>query len=220
MKMIKENKLKLVLVSLVTLLPILAGVILWDKLPTQMPMHWGPTGEVDGYASKAFAVFFMPAFMVVMLWICIFVSSFDKKNREHNKKANTAVWWIIPSLSIILNTLVYLTAMGKGVSAGAIMTFSMGLLFVVIGNYMPKVKQNYTLGVKVKWTLESEANWNATHRLAGKLWFFGGFGVMLLAFLPETVLFLCFFAVMLPMVIIPVVYSWCFSKKENKNENN
>ncbi len=218
--MIKNNKLKFILLTLIILLPILAGVILWDKLPSQMPIHWGPSGEVDGYASRGFAVFFFPVMMAVMFWICLVVSTLDNKNRNQNKKAQEIVWWIIPCLSVVMNTVVYLVALGKEINMGAVMCLLMGVFFVVIGNYMPKIKQNRTLGIKIKWALENEENWNATHRLAGKLWFFGGFAVMLLALLPEKMLFPIFFILLFPLVFIPVVYSWCYSKKQNKEKKN
>ena len=221
MKTIKENKLKLLLVSLITLLPIAEGAFLWDKLPDMMPTHWGPTGEVDGYASKPVAVILMPILMYILFWVCVVFS--DKVNangKKQNAKAEQLVLWIIPVISVIINTMSYAVALGMGINVGLVFSLLFGFMFVLLGNYMPKVVQNRTLGIKIKWTLENEANWNATHRFAGKLWFFGGFAIILMAFLPEKILFPCFFAVTLVLVAVPVIYSWRFSKKENKDEDN
>ena len=89
----------------------------------------------------------------------------------------------------------------------------LGLVFIIVGNYMPKVKQNYFLGIKLPWTYASEENWNKTHRMAGKLWVAGG------------ILFLANFffriqwmevIIMFAMILIPVVYSYLYSRKEQK----
>ena len=86
----------------------------------------------------------------------------------------------------------------------------MGLLFAVIGNYMPKCKQNYTIGIKIPWTLNNEENWNKTHRFAGWLWTAGGIIMMLTGFFGG---FWIFFVVMLLMVLAPVLYSYILHRK-------
>lgn len=110
--------------------------------------------------------------------------------------------------------MVYATALGHKISVEIIMPLFMGALFVVIGNYMPKCKQSYTLGIKLPWTLDDEENWNKTHRLAGFLWVIGGVVIMASAFLGK---FWLFFVVLVPMVIIPTVYSYIlYRNKKNK----
>ena len=94
------------------------------------------------------------------------------------------------------------------------MPLFMGALFVIIGNYMPKCKQSYTIGIKIPWTLNDEENWNKTHRMAGFLWVIGGVVIMATAFLGT---FQLLFVVLIPMVIIPFVYSYLLYKK-NKTE--
>ena len=75
--MIKKNKGALILTSLVLLVPILVGLLLWDRLPEQIPSHWGINGEVDGWSSKAFAVFGFPCILLAMHWVCVLISSAD-----------------------------------------------------------------------------------------------------------------------------------------------
>ena len=78
--MLKKNKTLVIIVSIVTLLPILAGVILWNQLPEQMPTHWNAAGEIDGWSSKPFAVFGMPCIMVAALWACILATSIGQSS--------------------------------------------------------------------------------------------------------------------------------------------
>lgn len=212
--MIKKNLPKLIITSLITLIPIVIGLILWDKLPDQVPMHWNAQGEVDGYGTKFQAVFLMPLVLVAFHWICVLGTSLDPKKQNINDKIFTLVLWIIPVISLLCNSMVFATALGHKVSVEIIMPLFMGTLFVIIGNYMPKCKQSYTVGIKLPWTLDNEENWNKTHRLAGFLWVIGGVIIMATAFLGA---FWLFFIVLIPMVIVPFVYSYLLYKK-NKTE--
>ena len=209
--MIKKNLPKLMITSLVILIPILIGLILWDKLPDQVPIHWDINGAVDGYANKMQAVFAMPLVLVAFQWICVLGTSLDPKKQNINDKMFTLVLWIIPVISLLCNSMVYATALGHKVSVEIIMPLFMGALFVIIGNYMPKCKQSYTMGIKLPWTLNDEENWNKTHRMAGFLWVIGGVIIMATAFLGA---FWLFFVVLIPMVIVPFVYSYLLYKKK------
>ena len=192
------------------------GLIVWDKLPEQIATHWGVDGTPDGFSSREMAVFALPLFVFAVHWLCVFVTSKDPKNKDKNKKAQSLVLFICPLISILTSGLIYATALGISLRVEMIMPIFMGLLFVVIGNFLPKCRQNHTIGIKIPWTLNSEENWNATHRFAGKLWMIGGFVMMLCAFLPENYNFIVLFAITLIMTIIPFIYSFQFYKKETK----
>ena len=89
----------------------------------------------------------------------------------------------------------------------------MGVLFLVLGFILPKCKQNYTIGLKLPWTLHDEENWDKTHKLAGKLWIYGGIimaiaGLFNLTFVFMTIIFL--------LIIIPTVYSYLLYRNKNK----
>ena len=196
--------------SLVILISIIAGVILWDKLPEQIPMHWNGAGEVDGWSSKPFAVFAMPLILLALHWLCLCITLNDPKNEKRSGKMINLVFWMIPLLSIMLSVLTYCTAMGKDMQVGAIVYVSLGALFVFIGNYLPKCHQNYTIGIKIPWTLHSEENWNKTHRLAGWLWVFGGIAIIIAGFIGIWQIVL---AVALIMAIVPIIYSYILHRK-------
>lgn len=212
--MIKKNLPKLIITSIITLIPIVVGLILWNKLPDTVPVHWDINGNVDGYATRIQAVFVMPFVLVAFHWICVLGTNLDPKKQNISDKVFTLVLWIIPVSSLLCNSFVYTTALGHNVNVEVIMPLFMGALFVVIGNYLPKCKQSYTLGIKLPWTLNDEENWNKTHRLAGFLWVVGGVVIMATAFLGVSWLL---FVLLIPMVIVPTVYSYLlYKKKENK----
>ena len=211
--MIKKNLKTLIITSVITLLPILAGVILWDKLPENVPTHFGINGETDGFSSKAFAVFALPFFLLAVHWVCTFVTSVDPKSKNIDGKPLMLVFWICPTLSLLVSTLVYATAMDIRLDINMIMSLFFGVLFIIIGNYLPKCKQNYSLGIKIPWTLNSEENWNYTHRISGKLWVAGGIIIIFTSILRVIWIFP---AITLTMVIIPVILSYLYHKKHGE----
>ena len=154
--MLRKNKKKLIISSAVILLPILFGLIFWNVLPEKMPIHWGIDGNIDGHSGKAFAIFFLPLFMLASHWFCIFCTLLDPKNKEQSNKAFGMVIWIIPIVTLFSSGMIYAASFGWIMKIDYIGTTLFGLLFLIIGNYLPKCKQNYTIGIRVKWALENE----------------------------------------------------------------
>ena len=210
--MFKKYRKTLIITTIITLLPILAGVILWNRLPEQMPMHFNAAGEVDGTAGKAFGVFGMPLLLVAVQWLCALASlKADPKAYNISDKMMGLVLWIIPVVSVLMHVLVYGTALGKKMNVEVVIPVLAGLMLVIVGNWLPKCKQTYTLGIKLPWTLADETNWNRTHRFAGPIWVAGGMVIMVSAFIGGMMLW-----VMLPvfvaMVAAPTVYSYLLFK--------
>ena len=210
----KEHKRLLLLTSIVILLPIIPGLLFWNQLPLQIITHWGADGTPDGWSSRAVAVFALPATMLPIHWLCLFATSKDPKNRNQNRKAFGMIFWLTPALSLFLNGAMYTVALGKEFSIVAMVNLLMGIVFLVIGNYLPKCKQNYTLGIKVKWTLENEENWNATHRFAGKVWVIGGLLLLASTLLPDAVSTWAMMIILLPLALLPVLYSHRYHQKQ------
>ena len=210
--MIKQNKGKAVASSLITLLPIGFGLAVWNQLPDQMPMHWGVGGEVDGYADRAWAVIGFPILLLALHWVCVFATLKDPKNKEQTAKVKDLIWWLVPCLSLLVSGFMYSAALGYAVNTMSVMGLFMGALFVVIGNYIPKCKQNHTIGLRIPWTLNDEQNWNATHRVAGKVWVTGGLAMLVCSFLPFAWMPFVLLGVFLVLPIVPIVYSYRYYK--------
>ena len=214
--MLKKYSKTLIIATIVILLPMLAGIILWDQLPEKFPTHFNTAGEVDGWSSKAFGVFGFPLILVAVQWLCAVGSlKMDPKAENLEGKVFSLMLWFIPVLSLVMNALVYCTALGVDMNVQIIMPLLIGLLMVIIGNWLPKCKQTYTLGIKLPWTLADETNWNRTHRFAGPIWVAGGMVIMVSAFIGGMMLW-----VMLPvfvaMIAAPTVYSYLLFKGKIK----
>ena len=210
--MMKKINLKLLfLTSILTLLPILIGVILWQNLPASLPSHFGLDGQADGFSSKLEVVFLIPLVMLGLHFFAVVVTSLDPKASHVSPKMKTLVYWLVPFISGLVQLSIYGAALGIIANSTRIGLVMVGIVFLVVGNYLPKTKQNYTVGIRLPWTLDNEENWNKTHRLAGRLWVLGGLIILVNGFLSWAV-FYVFFGVLLVMVLVPIFYSYWISR--------
>lgn len=199
-------KRNLLLTSVCILLPVCAGIVLWGQLPERVPTHFDFSGTPDGWSGKAFAVFGIPLFLLAVHWIGAFTVFHDPKSGNVSGKIRALVLWICPAVSLFVAALVYPNALGYSINvtlAGMLLT---GVLFVVVGNYLPKCRQNYTVGIKLPWTLADEDNWNRTHRMAGALWVAGGLLMIVDAFVQFGQMYV-FIGVTTLLAVVPIVYS-------------
>ena len=188
-KIIADHKGQLILSSLVTLLPALAG--------------WRLAWEA--------------AAMLAAHWLVLLITFSDRRNRENqSRKAVRLIFWIMPAVSLLTGGVTAL--LQRGVQSTSTLSTAMamgfGLLFIVVGNYMPKIRQNSFMGIRVKWTLENEANWNASHRFGGKIWVAGGFACLAGAMLPVKAMGAVFPVVLVTVALAPIVYSYYYSKTQ------
>lgn len=209
----KENRIKIIITSLITLAPILIGVLFWDRLPDQIATHFGQGNVPDGWSSKPMAVFGLPLILVALHLFCIFITLNDPKKKNIGRKILPIIFWMIPIISLLVNSATYGIALGLKIDIELIVSLLLGLLFIIFGNYMSKIRQNYTVGIRLPWTLSSEDNWDKTHRLAGKLWIVGGVLVLFNIFLKWTGFLI---GILLVIVFVPMVYSYALYWKARR----
>lgn len=211
--MMKANKKTLIITSIVTMLPVLIGIICWNRLPDVMATHFGFNNEANGFSSKAFAVFGLPLILLAVLWVGAFVTAHDPKRQNISPKMFSLMLWIAPVISLVAAATIYPVNLGYELDIAFFSELLVGLMFIIIGNYLPKARQNYTIGIKIPWTLANEENWNRTHRLAGYLWMICGILMILISltrFIPAEWLV----GIFLIMVLVPCIYSfWLHAEK-------
>lgn len=218
----KNSYFLLSIVLLILAIPFGYAIYLYPSLPEIIPTHFNIKGEADGYGSRGI-IFLLPSimgvvgFMVYLLLTNIkFIDPKRYQEVDDHVFKNFAIGLVIflSSLSIaILYMIVH-----PGVPFEKILFTLMGAGFAFMGSYFPKVKQNYFLGLRLPWALESQQNWDATHKLAGKIWVYGGVIQILLAWILSGVAVITlFFIVMLFMVLVPTLYSYQMFKKGNPN---
>ena len=214
--MFKRYKKQFIISSIIILLPIVFGLLLWDQLPETFATHWGVDGQPDGWSSKAFAVFATPILLVAMQFFCVWITDRTNRGNEQSPKVMNLIFCIMPVLSLLINGMVYAIALGKSWDWATMMPITLGLLFVVIGNYMPKCTRNTTVGIKVIWALSNEENWNATHRFAGKLWVAAGLATMFTSLLPIKIGLPIMFVALIGAGAGASLYSYLYYRKQLK----
>ena len=192
---------------------VLVAAFLYPDLPEQIPTHWNAAGEVDDYTPKPWGVIVLPAaavFSWVLMKLIPVISPKGFRTDEFQGVVNVFQVAFVSFMSIIA-VLVLLAAKGVGVAIGSIVPIGVGLLFIVIGNYMGKVRKNFFIGIRTPWTLASDEVWARTHRLGGRLFMLCGALLMVTAFWQESVLVVVWIVVALALSL--VVYSYVLYRR-------
>ncbi len=211
---LKENRNLVVLSYAILAGCLLAGLLCWSSLPDQIPTHFNAAGQPDSYSSRAFAVFGLPLFLIVLQTFMLFITGKDPESQNQPAKMNRIVVLIMPLLGVVVTSIILSYGLGHPVAVITILTRALGVLFLLLGNYLPKVQKNYTMGIRVPWTLADENNWYATHRVGGWCFALAGLLVLIGSFLfPEEKLYLLMLAAVLLAALVPIVYSYLYFRQ-------
>ncbi|PAV09266.1 SdpI family protein [Methanocorpusculum parvum] len=200
----------LFITSALCLAPILLGVLLYDRLPDMIPIHFDFAGDPDNWGAKPFVVFGMPALLCLLNIVCNV--STRKYGGENQSMLLKFARWLIAVIALIVVPITLFKAIGADIPIEVIVPVLVGVIFIIIGNYLPKTKQNPVAGVRVKWTMESAENWRRTSRFSGYLFIIGGFVMILNAFL-ALFWIPVFFGILIAMIAGPILYSYHLHKK-------
>ncbi|MES9761390.1 SdpI family protein [Priestia megaterium] len=200
----------------ITLLTLVAWLIALPHLPATMPIHWGANGEADGFATKINAMILTVGIMVLIYFVIAFVPRIDprKENYKYFSKTYNILLNAVLLLFFFVNMSTILQGLGYNVPMSYIAPIMAGLVFIIIGNYLQRVRSNYFMGIRTPWTLSNENVWKKTHRLSGKLFFIGGLLILISAFLPDGYKSVIMWGSIVLCVAIPYLYSYVAYKKE------
>lgn len=192
-----------------------AVAFLYPGLPEQIPTNWGFNGEVS-YSSKN-TIWIITVILILLAFLYDFLPYIDPRRRNYLKFGKiydflgvALQFFLAVMIGIILCESYY---------PGRIETFRVifvmiALLFLLIGNYLPKIQSNFYMGIKTPWTLSSDEVWRKTHRLAGKLYV--GCGILLFpsaAFLPSAAAGTVLFVLAIGSSLIVTLASYLWWKK-------
>jgi len=193
------------------------AVAIWLRAPARMPTHWNARGEIDAWGSPA-SVFILPAAAVLVVALIAVLPRLDPRRANWDRFAGEAR--VIVNVLVIFLAWVELStfgsfAFGWKIDEGRGTLAATGVLLVVIGNYLPRIRSNWWMGIRTPWTLTSDQVWRATHRLGGRT-FVGAGAVSVLAALalPKALgVWVAMGAVGLG-ALVPVVYSYAAWRRE------
>lgn len=165
-----------------------ASAAVYSDLPARMPTHWSMAGEVDGWMDRPWGAFLLPLMLLVGLGMFHLLPRIDPRGANYAKFKGTYEILIITTMVFLLGAhlVILAIALGNDISVTRVMPIGMGILFIVIGNLLPRTRSNWFVGVRTPWTLSSDRVWERTHRFGGRLFVAGGALIVLSAlFAPD-----------------------------------
>jgi len=194
---------------IVLLANMIASVYFFIHFPDVVPTHWNIDGDPDGFSGKTFGAFFFPALILGIYVLLLVLPTLDPLKSRYQEFAKT--YQIIRMAIVLMLSSLYWVAsfagLGAPIAINQVVPMGVGILFIVLGNFMPKVKKNWFVGIRTPWTLSNEEVWNKTHRLGGKLFVLGGLAIFVSGFLPGKIAF----AILMTVVVLVSVGSMGYS---------
>ena len=209
------------LLWLIIIAPAIYLALVWNQFPEKIAMHFDLHGNPDRYGNKKELIGLTAIFIGMNLFVYFLLTNMHridpKKNAADNKeRLRKMAFAVTVFMSAILFAIIYSSKQGSTKPLMGFIFSGVGLLFAILGNYMPNLKPNYFAGFRLPWTLEDPENWKKTHALAGRLWFAGGLLLAIVClFTTPVVSIVIFFTLMTIIVIIPCVFS-CRLYKQRK----
>ena len=182
MKKIKNKLFSIILTTVLTLLPMFVGLLSWNILPNELPIHFNFSGEAYGYADKLEVIVVLPVFILVIHLCIAFATMPDSANSVNaiSDKVYFICLLIAPLVSIFCTVMIFAEALNLEFDLLTIIQVFFAVIYLIIGNYLPKMRKNKFVGTKLPWTAKSEYNWDKTNRLTG--WLFFVFGLVFVVF--------------------------------------
>ena len=211
----KKTDFIAVLVVVASLVHLIA---VYPSLPAEVVTNWGFNGNVD-YSSKS-TLWILWAVNAGMIPLFFIMPKIDPKGKSYAKVDGFYAYFRLVTV-IFLALMMEITILSANdphrFNVGKIAEIGIALLFIFIGNYLPKCRQSFTLGIKTMWTLSDERVWNKTHRLGGVLFVIAGVVTLAAAlFCGEKVMFVVTMVTVLGTVIVTTVYSYILYRKYNQ----
>lgn len=210
-----------ILTYLLAAASLLLAAVLYPKLPAQIPTHWDLDGTVT-YGGRHM-IFLTAGTGLPMALLFDILPKIDPRRQNYQKFGSyyDAFCVLIQLFMLVMNAVMITEALQPGtLSVPMVVMLGIGLLFLFIGNTMPKFKSNFYMGIKTPWTISSEEVWRKTHRLGGKCFFLAGLVSIICAFVPiaNPVIFGIYLAVILIACLIPGIMSYIWWRQEQNRQ--
>lgn len=188
----------------------------YASLPQRIPSHWNLQGEVDGWMEKPWGPLMQPLIATLMLGLLWLLPRIDPRrtNVERFAEDRRLLIHLIILFMAVVQGATFAHALGWPVQVDRVILASVGLLLVGLGNYMPRIRSNWFMGIRTPWTLDNERVWRATHRVGGRTCVAAGLVMALAALLPEPLRQGTAGAALAVAVVVPLVYSYVAYRRD------
>ncbi|MFZ5969759.1 MAG: SdpI family protein [Bacillota bacterium] len=202
----------------VMILSFIATIVVYSSLPDSIPRHWNVKGEVDRYGGKG-GVFVTALLPLGIMLLAKYLPKIDPKKASYEKhgKAYTISIEVIALFMVLMHWITVAAAMGYNINVGAVVRAGIGVLFIVLGNYMSQIRPNYFFGIKTPWTLANEQVWKQTHRVGGYAFVISGLITVGTIFMKEELAFIVMLVSLFVLLAYTFLYSYLTYRKIVKN---
>lgn len=216
-----KKLLKEIIIGVLIFFPYLLMVRLWEKLPNQLPIHFGIEGEPDGWMDKGSFVYLPAVFGIGLYALIYMIPKIDPKKKIELMGEKYYAFRLIMHLLFtgIFSIIIYKST--TGLKDGFVLIYLLlGLFYILMGNYFQTIRPNFFIGIRTPWTLANDAVWKKTHVFGGRLWLGGGI-VLVLLFLwtnHKLLLSYAFLSVTAILVFLPIVLSYYWFQVDSKKQ--
>lgn len=202
---------------IISLLSLGGGLLLFPQLPAYVPTHWNFYGEVDGFGSKYFSLFFLALPLPVLLALRFF-PALDPRGQNHRRSPKA---YNIISAGVLfgllgLGWIFYLPGLGLSLPVERLIMLPLGIMLIVLGNFMPQIRSNYFMGIRTPWALSNDVVWRKTNRAGGFVFCIAGILMIVSLFLPPGLLQSLPIYFLLVSTLGVYIYSYLIYKKLQK----
>lgn len=200
-------------IIILILMSVIATAFIYSSLPEKIPSHWNIRGEIDSYNNKSF-VWFTSLLPLGIYLLMIYIPEIDPRRESYkkHKKAYKVLMNILVPFLIAIHWITIFAALGHQISVARIIPIGVGILFMVIGNYMGQIRPNYTFGIRIPWTLADETVWKKTHRVGSFAFILSGFIFIIAGIINKPYSFV----LAISSIFITLIYTFVYSYLEYK----
>jgi uncharacterized membrane protein len=205
--------------SVLFLLMLLAAFLwLYPQMPALVPVHWNAHGQINGYATPIKAVATPMILMAILALLTVVLPIISPRGYEITPFISVFVIVMVAVQAFVLITALGVLFNAAGHPMGRFMLWMLlpiGVLLMIVGNYMGKLRKNFFAGIRTPWTLASDEVWERTHRVGGWLFMLAGLIVVVATLVGAPVVFSV--VVIAVAAFIPAVYSYFVYRRVERN---
>ncbi|MBS4535326.1 SdpI family protein [Clostridium sp. D2Q-14] len=199
---------------IIALISIIGTIFIYGSLPDEIPRHWNSSGEVDAYWGRS-GVFLTALLPLVLYLLMRFLPKIDPRRESYkkHKKAYNMTIYVGILFMIAIHWITVYASLGNDINVKLLVNIGVGILFIVLGNYMGQIRHNYFFGIRNPWTLASEEVWKKTHRASGYIFIILGLMFMIGGFIPGNIAMGLVIGGIVVLLIFTTVYSYLLYRK-------
>ncbi len=190
----------------------------YPELPERVATHWGVAGRVDGWSSKTVLVVVFPVVGCLLGLLFLALPKIDPRKKDVARHART--YWSVVNIVLVFMASIQVMLVGYNlgwpIDMPLLVPLGIGVLLLLVGNLMPRMRPNWFMGIRTSWTLSSEQVWRKTHRLGGYCFMAMGLLMVVAGFLGTPATFPYVLGVTIALALVPVFYSFFVWRSEQE----